>query len=300
MKPSAATAEASRRAAPRRLTRREACLLYVAVVLVAAALLLPAGLGQGWDAPGHFADLRGWSGLPNALDVLSNLPFLALGVLGLRRLHRLECRLEAEPQRPVATRAGHDELPLNALDCAWLFFGGLILVAAASVFYHLLPGDSLRLAGDRAAMTVAFAGLLGMAACDRISPRAGWPVAWTLLAAGLLSVAISQSTGNVVPWAVVQFGGMGLVLGMAMLRPVDCASAAGMRLNLGWVIALYAVAKLCELADASIYEGTAHLVSGHSLKHVAAALAALPVLQALRGLDAAPVGHNRAHRPVTI
>ncbi|MDM0038721.1 hypothetical protein QTH89_19980 [Variovorax sp. J22G21] len=258
------------------LQPREAGLLGVLVLFTLLALFgpeLPARAGGGT----LLADSREWRGLPNAMDVLSNLPFFAIGLWGLIRLHWLDHAHEraqaAMPTRPHALV----EPPVDALDCAWLFFAGLILTAAGSVFYHLQP-DALRLAADRAGMAVAFSGLIGMAVCERISHRAGWPAAWFTLAAGLLAVAVYHETRNVMPWAVVQFGGMLLVLGLALLRPV--AGAWGLRL--GWVIFFYAAAKLFEMADGAIYEATAHLVSGHSLKHLTAALAALPVLLTLR------------------
>jgi len=278
-----------------RLSRREAWLLGAAAVLLLAAALLPAALGQGWGVAPVFVDRRAWLGLPNVLDVLSNLPFLVFGVWGIRRLYRLEQAHDAGHVRAAAARTGPEELPHNALDCAWLFFGGFVLVAVASAFYHLQPDEAGRLAADRCAMAVAFAGLVGMAASERISARAGWPTAWVLLAAGLMAVAVCETGGNVVPWAVVQFGGMASVLAMALLRPAK----AGMRLQLGWVIALYAVAKLCEMADAPIFEATGELISGHSLKHIVASFAAWPVLRALHNLQSGVVRHNRALQLVT-
>ena len=248
------------------LEPRETALLDVLFCFTLLGLFgpdLPARAGGGTT----LADMREWHGLPNAMDVLSNLPFFAIGLWGLVRLHWID-------------RAHEPAEPADALDCAWLFFAGLMLTAAGSVFYHLQP-DALRLAADRAGMAVAFAGLIGMAACERISQRAGWPAAWFSLAGGLLAVAVYHETRNVTPWAVVQFGGMLLVLGMALLRPVQRA----LGLKLGWVIFFYALAKLFELGDAAIYEATGQWVSGHSLKHLAAALAAWPALQTLRAAE---------------
>lgn len=281
---------------PHRLARREACLIGAATLLLLLALLAPEITGPG-AASAQFADTRKLASLPNALDVLSNLPFLVLGLLGLHRLHSLE---HAHEQGNEGTAAGfaHDELPVNALDCAWLFFAGLVLVAAGSAFYHLQPDDVLRLAGDRAAMAVAFAGVIGLAVCERVSQRAGWPAACIALAAGLLAVAVFHETGNVTPWAVVQFGGIALVLVMALLRPLR-AGARSMQLKLGWIIAAYALAKLFEIADVAVFEATQQLISGHSLKHLVAALAAIPVLRAVRALQERSLVHNAPAAAVT-
>ncbi|RZL64058.1 MAG: hypothetical protein EOP81_09805 [Variovorax sp.] len=261
------------------LTRRERGLFFVFLLLAAVGLFGPALPSDALPAS-VFADGRAWHGLPNALDVLSNLPFLVLGVWGLRQLHWLD--------RSHVTESAGGEAPVNALDCAWLFFAGLIATSVGSTFYHLQPDDTLRLAADRAGMAVAFAGLIGFAVCEKVSQRAGWAAAWFALGSGLLAVAVWHETGNVLPWALVQFGGMALVLTLAIARPMP--GAIGLRL--GWVIFFYALAKGFELGDHAIYEATQHIVSGHSLKHMVAALAALPVLHAMQSLGRKTLRHN--------
>jgi hypothetical protein len=166
---------------------------------------------------------------------------------------------------------------LAQLGLAALFFAGLLVTAAASSWYHWLPNDS-GLVYDRLGMTVAFAGLLGLAAAGRISTRAGLILAGCVLLLGPVSIGVWAETGNVLAWALLQFGGMAMVLWFACLKPLP--GVLGVRW--GMVIAIYALAKLFELADHPIYELTSHLVSGHSLKHVVASLAAWPVLAALR------------------
>lgn len=270
---------------PSSLSHRERALLALAALLSVAAVFGPAvptpALG---GAP--FADGRSWGALPNAMDVLSNLPFAVVGIWGLRWLHWLgrahDELLEAAPL-PQALAP----LPFDALDCAWMFFAGLILTALGSAFYHLQP-DPMRLAADRAGMAVAFAGLVGVAVCERVSARAGWPAAWVTLAGGLLAVAVCHRSGNALPWALVQFGGLALVLALALARPVPGAIG----LALGGVVFFYALAKLFELADPAILEATQQLVSGHSLKHLTAALAALPVLHALQAMGRQTLRHN--------
>jgi hypothetical protein len=264
---------------PPTLSRRERGLLFTFALLALLALFGPALPAADVAIASVFADNRTWHGLPNAMDVLSNLPFLLIGCWGLYRLNRIDrAHQQALAQFPLAPPAS--DPPDNTLDCAWLFFAGLIATAAGSAFYHLLP-DAPRLAADRAGMAVAFAGLIGVAVCERVSQRAGWPAAWFVLAGGLLAVEVFHESGNVLPWAVVQFGGMALVLTLALATPMR--GAVG--LKLGWVIFFYVLAKGFELADAPIYEMTGHLISGHSLKHLAASLAGLPVLAALRRLD---------------
>ena len=237
-----------------------------ALLVAAAALLAFAVWGPFLPASAHqhdFADQRGWQGLPCALDVLSNLPFAVTGVWGLVWLRRLGAL-----RLCLATRA-----------TAALFFVGLVLTTAGSSWYHWQP-DNAGLLWDRLGMSVAFAGLLGLAVVGRISPRAGLATALGLMVAAPAAVLAWAHTGNLTPWAVVQFGGMLVVLALACLPHRHGALV----LQLGALIAWYAAAKVMELADHSVYEATAGWVSGHTLKHLLAAGAALPVLFAMARL----------------
>jgi hypothetical protein len=264
------------------LEGRERALLCLLAAFVLLACLGPAVPNPSVAGGAGFADARVWHGLPFAMDVLSNLPFVLFGVWGLLRLRRFDTL--------------HERLrSANALDCAWLFFAGLIFTAAGSVFYHLQP-DALRLAADRAGMAIAFAGMLGLAVCERVSLRAGWPAACVVFAGGLAAVAVYHERGDVLPWAVVQFGGMVLVLGLALLRPAPGA----MGLKLGAVICFYGVAKLLELGDHWIFEATGEVVSGHTLKHLVAACAAWPVLQAVDRLVCPALRHNPRATAMTV
>lgn len=240
---------------------REICWGLACVGLSLLAWLGPALPPHAFG--GHdFADQRSWLGLPHAADVLSNLPFAGFGLWGLRRL--------------VLRQRWGPALAAPACWAAALFFAGLLLTALGSAYYHWQPDDA-GLAWDRAGMALAFAGLLGLSACERVSLRAGVPtLAWSL-AAGLLAVVAWRLRGDLWPWAVVQGGGMLAVLLLAAWRPL--AGAPGMRL--GWVLAVYALAKLLELGDHPIYAASGGAVSGHSLKHLVASLAAWPVLAAL-------------------
>ena len=250
-----------------------------ALLVAAAALLAFAVWGPFLPASAHqhdFADQRGWHGLPCAMDVLSNLPFAVAGVWGLVWLRRLGAL-----RLCLATRA-----------TAALFFVGLVLTTAGSSWYHWQP-DNAGLLWDRLGMSVAFAGLLGLAVVGRISPRAGLATALGLMVAAPAAVLAWAHTGNLTPWAVVQFGGMLVVLALACLPHRHGALV----LQLGPLIAWYAAAKVMELADHSVYEATAGWVSGHTLKHLCPAAPALPVLAALRGAVTAPVQNGAPDQP---
>ena len=243
-----------------KLEKNEGVLLGVVLALLAVAIF-----GPSVAQPGHlhgFADQRSWWGISCAMDVLSNLPFALWGVLGLACLAWKKRDISVE-QRGLAA----------------LFFVGLLVTAAASSWYHW-QADDAGLAIDRLGMVVAFAGLLGLAAADRISQRAGVALGLAVLVLGPISVEVWSVTGNVLAWAALQFGGMGLVLWLACMKPVRGA----LTVRWGLVIMIYLVAKLFEQADEAVYVLSSQLVSGHSIKHVVASCAALPVIAAILDL----------------
>lgn len=243
------------------LTRAETGLLLGVLALLALAVFGPV-----LSATAHqhgFADQRALWGIPCAMDVLSNLPFAIAGAWGLWALRRLAPGILDRTSRTLAA----------------LFFVGLLCTAVGSGVYHWQPLDS-GLLWDRLGMVLPFAGLMGLAAASRVSERAGWVMAGAVLLAGPVAVLWWSYTGNLMPWAVVQLGGMLVVLALACLPRRDGALAV----HLGAVMGLYAVAKLFEAADHAVFDATAQWLSGHSLKHVLAAGAAWPVLLALEGL----------------
>jgi hypothetical protein len=90
-----------------------------------------------------FADCRTFWAIPNFFNVLSNLPFLAAGIMGLAIIWRGGGSF-ADPR---------EQLPYL------VFFLGALLTSAGSAYYHLAP-DNTRLVWDRLPMTLGFAGLV--------------------------------------------------------------------------------------------------------------------------------------------
>jgi hypothetical protein len=245
-------------------SKPETQLLLACACLMAAALLGPA-IPQ--PARYHdFADQRVLWGLPFAMDVLSNLPFAIAGLAGIWLLSEAPPCAFSKAQRTMGV----------------LFFVGLLLTAVGSAWYHWQPDDA-GLAVDRAGMGVVFAGLLGVAAAARVSERAGVVLGLTVLLLSPIAIKVWSSTGNAWPWGVLQFGGMALMLWLAGLKTRPSAPD----IRLGWVILAYAASKLLELNDHAIFDLTGQFVSGHTLKHLVASLAALPVLASVRALSKA-------------
>lgn len=208
-----------------------------------------------------FADTRTLLGIPNFWNVATNLPFLAVGALGLLQQSRL-----ASP--PLATHYR-------------TYCGAIALVAIGSAWYHLAP-DNARLVWDRLPMTVAFMALFAAVIADRISWIAGRALLWPLVVAGIASIAWwirgeAAGHGDLRAYGLVQFLPMLLVPLILVLWRGEGIAAQRLWMALG----AYAAAKLFEYFDAGLY-AAGGLLSGHSLKHLAAALASGWVVRAFQ------------------
>ena len=124
----------------------------------------------------HFADRRALLGIPNCLDVLSNVAFLIVGLLGLVFLF---CSDATGPGKPFLSRS--ERWPYA------VFFLGVTLTAFGSAYYHLAPQNS-RLVWDRLPMTIGFTAFLAAMIAERISVKAGLRMLFPLIAIGLASV----------------------------------------------------------------------------------------------------------------
>jgi hypothetical protein len=211
-----------------------------------------------------FADDRTMLGVPNFMNVASNLPFLLVGVLGLGLLLRQDA---IGPQGSVQDRA--ERWPLLVL------FVGIFLTAFGSSYYHLAP-DNDRLVWDRLPMTVAFMGFFASMIGERICLRAGLWLLAPLVWLGFASVfnwqmGEQRHAGDLRLYAFVQFYPLLTIPLMMYLFPPRYTRSGDVIITLAW----YLFAKVLETGpvDNGIYN-LGHLVSGHSLKHVAAALGA--------------------------
>jgi len=243
---------------------RHATLAIAAAACAVAAFAFPP-IAQPLDYH-RFADTRTFFGVPNALNVLSNAPFLIVGIAGLF----------------VTFRADIFRDPIGRWSLAVLF-AGVMLTAFGSSWYHLAP-DNDRLVWDRLPMTIGFMGLVAAIVAERVSVRAARTLLVPLVLAGCGSVwywhwTEMHGAGDLRPYILVQFGSLALTVLLLVLYPATRPGTA-------WLVAglaAYAAAKGLEAADRPIF-GAVHVVSGHTLKHLAAAggVACLAVMLVIR------------------
>ena len=230
------------------------------LVVIAAALVDPVAQDPLYHV---FADQRPMAGIPNFMNVMSNLPFLIVGVLGWRVIAR------------------NSETVTTTTRPAWIvFFFGIALTAFGSGYFHLEPNND-SLIWDRIPMTIGFMSLVSIIISEYFSSQLGKNLLPPLLLVGIGSVAYwahteSLGAGDLRPYAIVQFLPMLLIpLIIALYKE---------RSDLGryvwWMIGFYVAAKLAEQLDDSLYS-VGNAMSGHTLKHLLASLAPASLLYGL-------------------
>jgi len=247
------------------LTLSNRALLIIAAtaaILLALFLFVPP---VPQDPAYHdFADGRGLLGISNFGNVMSNLPFMVIGLWGIIFLLR--------HSRQVC---------LPGLEIAYLvFFSGIFLTAFGSGYYHLAPANE-PLVWDRLPMTIGFAGLFAVILGEYVSPVIGRAIVIPLLLLGVASVEYwawteTQGAGDLRLYAVVQFLPMMLVPVILLTYKPAIGSAKYVWL----MILFYALAKIAEQLDGVVFSAGG-LISGHSIKHLFAAMTPATMLYAL-------------------
>lgn len=215
----------------------------------------------------NFADQRMIWGIPNFFNVTSNAPFLLFGGMGLLFLWRLRAS-----QGWPAFAALLEERPY------WVFFFGVAITSIGSSYYHWAPSNT-HLVWDRLPMTFGFMSLFAAIIMERIDRDAGLRLLTPLVIIGVSSVAywyLSElhNRGDLRMYIDVQFYPLIAIPLIAYLFQ-SRYTKGGEIYN---VMLLYAVAKAFELLDVPVFQFTGGFVSGHTIKHLFAALATYWVL----------------------
>lgn len=242
-------------------------LLTLAVVLI--VLFLPP---VPQPARYHdFADQSGFLGIPHFLNLVSNAVFVLAGGAGLRGLLRDGTAFVHSRERWTYA----------------VFFVSILLVGLGSGYYHLAPGND-RLFWDRLTMSLAFMSLLSAVLVERFGVRAGLRLFPWLAAAGPLSVLYwilteRAGAGDLRFYGLVHFYPMALIPLLLWLFPPRYTRGRDVLV----VLALYGAALGADWLDQQIFS-LGGWVSGHSAKHLLAALAAWWVWRMLRLRRPAP------------
>jgi len=231
-------------------------ILLLAVAALVGFMLLPP-ITQD-PAYHEFADHRGWLGIPNFLNVATNLAFLAVGVAGIV--------LCARGQGTMGAR------------WAWLAcFTGVALVCFGSGYYHMNP-DNDTLVWDRLPMSIGFVALSVAVVAECMDLRLEKYLLAPAIILGIASVIYWRYTNDLRPYVLVQFLPL-VLLPVILLLFKSPYTHRGLLLL---AFAIYIASKLAEYYDRAVFALTGNIISGHSLKHLLAALAMLAVYGMLR------------------
>jgi hypothetical protein len=249
-------------------------VLVAVSIALAVSILLRGPISQ--DEEYHcFADQRARLSIPNALDVLSNLPFLLVGAAGLATLRRAS-RSPTPPAR--WERAGFLILSI-----------GVTATAFGSAYYHLGPCDRA-LVWDRLPMTLVFTSLVALVLGERIGPRVGRTALGPLVALGVGSVIVWAATidghrgDDLRLYVFVQSLAIVTIPVLVLVTPEPRST----RRPLVLAFLAYLLAKQFEGLDADIFRVTCGAISGHTMKHVASAVAAAFLVRWFSGRFSAP------------
>jgi hypothetical protein len=229
------------------MTARLQLLVVVLLAALLPAIFLAGPIAQFADYH-NLADQRPILGIAHFWNIVSNLPFLVVGLMGLRQL---SVRRE------------------DAAEAWAMVFGGAALVAFGSSWYHADPND-VTLIWDRLPIGVAFMGFLVALLIEHLDEMHGRFARLQLLPLTLLSVVAIwwwKATGDLSLWVWVQVAPMLAVVLVLALLPGRYSH----RRYLAYALACYAAAKLFELGDSQVMQWSGGIVSGHVLKHLAAA-----------------------------
>jgi len=241
-----------------------ATLCIITLSLLAAGSLIRYGPVPQDPAYHLFADQKSLFSIPNFWNVVSNLPFVLVGLAGLHR-YTIKTSCPAPAGSTMAYR---------------LFFGGVVCIGLSSGYYHVHP-DNWSLFWDRLSMALSFMAFLSIVIGAFASRRLGRRLLPPLVLFGLFSVVYwmvteQYGTGDLRPYIITQFLPVLVIPVIIFSRPARSIKTADI-LVIG---AGYVLAKLFEALDGQIF----HLlmISGHTLKHLAAAFCAYWMLHVLR------------------
>lgn len=241
------------------VTRTFSWRYVILLILVFGSLLYllclePIAQNTGYHS---FADTRKIIGIPNCFNVVSNLPFLAIGILGLRFCMQRD---------------------LGAARVAWtVLFVGIGLVSVCSAYYHMNPTNE-SLVWDRLSMTIGFMGLFVALLGEHVDNRLATLTLVPAVIIGLASVLYWHWTDDLRPYYWVQLVPLLTIPTVITLFKGEYSHQWLLLAALGW----YILAKVAEFYDLSIFRNTQELVSGHSIKHLLAAASCYSILLMLK------------------
>ena len=236
-------------------------LILLAVAAVASFWFIPPIPQPQWYH--SFADQRPLLGIPNFLNVISNLPFLFVGAWGVWYVASAR---SAEGLRDSTER--------------WMylvFFAAVTLTGIGSAYYHWEPNNET-LVWDRLPIAITFMALFAAILAERVGRRIGAWLFCPLVVAGASTVFYWHLTeawgkGDLRPYLLTQIYPLVAIPMVLWLYPAVYTKTENLYAGLAW----YVGAKIYEILDTPVYF-IGKIISGHTLKHIGAAVSCYLIL----------------------
>jgi len=229
-------------------------VLIAVFIVTAVALYFLDPIAQ--DLAYHkFSDCRTFLGIPHFMDVISNIPFVIIGFMGLR-----------------LARKTFGNATMAEFLMIFVLFVGVFFTGLGSAFYHYSP-NNFTLIFDRLPMTLVFTAFFATVIYDYVDRRVGAWSFYSLLVIGIYSIFYWYYTeiigrGDLRLYAFIQFFP---VVAIPLIL-VFYKNSKLYTKKLLFVFVAYTLAKLFEHFDAQVFEFLG-FISGHTIKHLFSALA---------------------------
>lgn len=236
---------------------RRADIGYIVIFgVVASGLIGALVIGPVPQDPNYyaFADMRGMLAVPHVWNVITNVPFLVVGTMGLILIAR------------GRATGGLPELgPIY-----FVFFLDVLATGFGSSYYHYNPTNQTLL-WDRIPMSIAFTHFFSAVLGEHISAALSRKAVWPLIVVEICSVLYwyvseKRGSGDLRFYILLQFLPV-------LLIPVILFSDKSWLVPGAYTWAVMGAclaAKIAESLDRPLYAAT-HILSEHSIKHLAAA-----------------------------
>ena len=235
---------------PRKNYLREIILTLVIIgSFIVMMSLAPISQTQAYH---NFADQRIVFNIPNFSNVTTNLAFTLFGIIGFNF-----CLKNRQKRAPWS----------------WLiFFSGVTIVFVGSGYYHWNPNNNT-LVWDRLPMTIGFMGLFIAILSEYVNPKIERFFLIPVILLGFSSVVYWHYFDDLRFYYWVQ-------LIPLLTIPIALILFKGKHTHRSYLIfalTFYLLAKFAEAYDAEIFSFSYEKFSGHSLKHILAALGAFTI-----------------------
>ena len=199
----------------------------------------------------NFADGREFLGIPNTLDVMSNLAILYPGIVGL-----LMC---LDPTK--RSQISDDEYSIHIT-----LFSGMVLTFAGSVWYHLEPNDA-SLLWDRLGMSIVIGSVVSLLIHDMYDSQLAGRIHLPIVILSVISVLTWPLFDDLRIYFIVKHQPFLILIILYFIGRKTYDKIEGF----AWALGMFGIATAFEFTDLYMFELTG-IISGHSMKHILAGL----------------------------